>query len=650
MKLQNRLLTVFSLYLLILLSIGLAGTVYSIDSNKRLNNLSGKIFSSQDYINTIRVEINLIYSEILTELLTESDKTDDRAIDSHADRFYDQLEALSRLHSEYPDDSGDLRSRFQEFLLHARWVLKIGGEGSLSDHPDALNVLLEKRNHLFGVFDSIAARYQQGFITGFEEINRHTLEFLFFALVLVLTGFIMAFAVAVVLSRSIARPVNILTETLSFVEKGNFRVHSELERDDEIGTMAKAVNRMSSELDARFRKMTYLQSLLQSILDSVSSMIIAVDENMKITHWNRNAVQFTGVSSEKAIDKVLGEVFPEEILDSGIVQPVIEEKTSVQINKKALYFRNKERYFNYSIYPQRDMLLKGAVILIRDITETVMMEDLMVQSEKMLSVGGLAAGMAHEINNPLAGIVQTISVLKKRLIDGNSLSANRSKAEEAGIDLEKLSEYLESREIPRMFDSITASGRQITEIVENMLSFSRMNSDRKSSHNMEDLLEKTLKLAVTDYDLKKSYDFRQIEIQREFDGHLPPVICEGSKIQQVFLNLLRNGAQAMQEEPGKEHKFILRTAFLKERNMVSLEIEDNGPGMNEEIRKKIFEPFFTTKPEGIGTGLGLSVSFFIIKETHKGELYVKSRKGKGTVFIINLPVDQKSVSPPPSSL
>lgn len=640
----------FSLYLLILLSIGLAGTVYSIDSNKRLNNLSGKIFSSQDYINTIRVEINLIYSEILTELLTESDKTDDRAIDSHADRFYDQLEALSRLHSEYPDDSGDLRSRFQEFLLHARWVLKIGGEGSLSDHPDALNVLLEKRNHLFGVFDSIAARYQQGFITGFEEINRHTLEFLFFALVLVLTGFIMAFAVAVVLSRSIARPVNILTETLSFVEKGNFRVHSELERDDEIGTMAKAVNRMSSELDARFRKMTYLQSLLQSILDSVSSMIIAVDENMKITHWNRNAVQFTGVSSEKAIDKVLGEVFPEEILDSGIVQPVIEEKTSVQINKKALYFRNKERYFNYSIYPQRDMLLKGAVILIRDITETVMMEDLMVQSEKMLSVGGLAAGMAHEINNPLAGIVQTISVLKKRLIDGNSLSANRSKAEEAGIDLEKLSEYLESREIPRMFDSITASGRQITEIVENMLSFSRMNSDRKSSHNMEDLLEKTLKLAVTDYDLKKSYDFRQIEIQREFDGHLPPVICEGSKIQQVFLNLLRNGAQAMQEEPGKEHKFILRTAFLKERNMVSLEIEDNGPGMNEEIRKKIFEPFFTTKPEGIGTGLGLSVSFFIIKETHKGELYVKSRKGKGTVFIINLPVDQKSVSPPPSSL
>ncbi|MBB6480579.1 ATP-binding protein [Spirochaeta isovalerica] len=640
MKIQNRLLAAFSLYLLFLMSVGLAGTIYSINSNRNLNDLSGKIFSSQRHINTIRLEINLIYSEILTDLLNRSDRIDESAIDGHALVFYDELESLSRLHSESPEDSQNLRNRFQEFLLHAKWVAQIGGNRNLADHPDALNTFLERKNRLFDLFDSIAAHYQKGFITSFEEINRHTMEFLLFALVLVLTGFFVAFAVAYILSRSIARPINILTENLSLVEKGIFQVHSDIEGDDEIGRMAKAVNSMSSELDTRFRKMNYLQSLLQSILDSVSSMVIAVDENRLVTHWNRSTAQFTDVTADKATGAAFSDVFPPEILSSDMVIPVLEEKKTLQIEKRSVLYDGRERYYNYSIYPQRHMHLKGAVILIRDITDEVMMHDVMIQSEKMLSVGGLAAGMAHEINNPLAGIIQTISVLKKRLMGGTSVAANATKAEEAGIDLEKMSNYMKLRDIPRMFESIAASGRQITEIVDNMLSFSRKGNDRASSQDMEELIDKTIKLAVTDYDLKKDYDFRQIEIQRDYCGNLPPLVCESSKIQQVILNLLRNGAQAMQGEPEKTHRFIIRTALLKDRNMISIEIEDNGPGMSEEIRKKVFEPFFTTKAEGLGTGLGLSVSYFIVTETHNGELFVKSRLGEGTVFTINLPIQR----------
>jgi signal transduction histidine kinase len=120
--------------------------------------------------------------------------------------------------------------------------------------------------------------------------------------------------------------------------------------------------------------------------------------------------------------------------------------------------------------------------------------------------------------------------------------------------------------------------------------------------------------------------------------------CEGAKIQQVLLNIFSNGAQAMQEVSEKNSdyipRFILRLSRESQTKMLRMEIEDNGPGMDEEIRKRIFEPFFTTKSVGVGTGLGLSVSYFIIVENHGGSMDVMSEPGKGTTFIIRLPLEK----------
>ena len=162
---------------------------------------------------------------------------------------------------------------------------------------------------------------------------------------------------------------------------------------------------------------------------------------------------------------------------------------------------------------------------------------------------------------------------------------------------------------------------------------------------MAELLDQSVNLAGSDYDLKKNYDFRQIEIVREYEADVPSVPCESSKIQQVLLNILRNGAEAMQEVMDKDNRinpcFVLRLKHEKEAGWIRIEIEDNGPGMEESIRKRIFEPFFTTKPTDQGTGLGLSVSYFIITETHEGEMSVNSAPGKGTTFIIRLPIQRK---------
>jgi signal transduction histidine kinase len=286
------------------------------------------------------------------------------------------------------------------------------------------------------------------------------------------------------------------------------------------------------------------------------------------------------------------------------------------------------------IYPILSDMTEGVVVRVDDIGDRVRMEEMMMQSEKMLSVGGLAAGMAHEINNPLAGILQNIQVIRNRLeID---LPANIKAASECGVSLDALRAYMEKRNIFPMMDQVRASGYRAAQIVENMLTFSRKSDHRKFTYYLHDIMEAALELIENDYNTKKNYDFRSIKIIRQYQEAVPPVSCEKTQIQQVFLNILKNGAEAMSSAGVVSPRFMIR-CFREDHHAV-LEIEDNGPGMAQDIQKRIFEPFFTTKEVGVGTGLGLSVSYFIITENHTGILAVDSTPGKGAIFIIKLPL------------
>ncbi len=386
-----------------------------------------------------------------------------------------------------------------------------------------------------------------------------------------------------------------------------------------------------------------LRSYLSNIIDSMPSLLVAVDRDGNVTQWNHRAAQATGLSPEKARFQPLTEVFPRLGDEMERIKTAIRERRVISSPKVPRKKKQETRFEDVTIFPLVANGVEGAVIRVDDVTEQVRLEEMMIQGEKMLSVGGLAAGMAHEINNPLAGMMQTAEVMGIRLGQDFDVPANRKAAEAAGTTMAAIETYMAARGIPRMLDAITASGRRVAAIVDNMLSFARKGDATISSHFLEDLLDKTTELAATDYDLKKQYDFKQIEIRREYAQNAHGVSCEGAKIQQVILNILRNGAQAMQAAGTESPRFIYRTRHEADRHMATMEIEDNGPGMDEATRKRIFEPFFTTKPIGVGTGLGLSVSYFIITENHRGEMSVESSPGTGTKFIIRLPLEGPAV-------
>ena len=244
--------------------------------------------------------------------------------------------------------------------------------------------------------------------------------------------------------------------------------------------------------------------------------------------------------------------------------------------------------------------------------------------------------MAHEINNPLGGMLQSLQNVIRRMSPG--LPANEKDAEACGTRLETIRSYLEKREIFRFLENIRVSGERASHIVENMLSFSRRSESQKAPVDLSELLDKAVELAAHDYDLKKKFDFRHIRIVRLYEPALAPVPCVATEIEQVVFNLLRNAAQAWVTACSRPRRPVSPCSCAGKNGFALIEITDNGPGMDALQLKRIFEPFFTTKEVGVGTGLGLSVSYFIITNNHNGSMSAESSPGKGARFIIRLPL------------
>ncbi|MFV0350539.1 MAG: PAS domain S-box protein [Halodesulfovibrio sp.] len=394
------------------------------------------------------------------------------------------------------------------------------------------------------------------------------------------------------------------------------------------------------------RKLREAHAFTQEILDSMPSVVIGIDEWGRITHCNKKAQEETGCSAEELLGKPLTGQLPRMEAHEATILSALRERKTISLTNQPHESNGSARLESILVFPVYSGELRGAVIRIDDVTDQARIEELILQTEKMMSVGGLAAGMAHEINNPLAGILLGVQNIIRRLEP--EMGGNKKLAEQIGFDLQSMGQYLEARGIRNLLFGIKDSGERAARIVSNMLSFARQSQSHHLVTRLDLLMDKCIELASTDYDLKKKYDFKQITIERDYAPETPEVLCSPQELEQVMLNLLKNAAYALNSDYASKSSPRITVRLRRDEDSAHIEVEDNGPGIKETNKRQVFEPFFTTKQPGEGTGLGLSVSYFIITRNHGGKIWLDTEYRSGARFCINLPAAQEGASSQPA--
>ncbi len=398
---------------------------------------------------------------------------------------------------------------------------------------------------------------------------------------------------------------------------------------------------ISDDITERVRDQEALresESLYRSLVETTGTGYLVLDENGHVVDANQEYVRLTGHS---AIEEIVNRRVDEWAADYDKERNIEEVKKCL----RAGYVRDLQvDYVNGEggVVPVEVNATvvetqggKQIIALCRDVSERNRMQELMVQTEKMVSVGGLASGMAHELNNPLGAILQGLQNINRRVAPDSE--KNREAARELDLDLKLMADYLEKRGIYRIMQQMSDAGLRASDIVKYMMRFSRSAEVQHSPENLIKLVDSTLSLAAIDYELDTKYSFRTIEVVREYDQSAGEVLCAASEIQQVLLNLFKNAAQALLDKVSGGVRAVITVRIFKKDGMACVEVEDNGPGMSEATRKRVFEPFFTTRRVGEGTGLGLSVAYFIITQEHRGTMSAQSSPGKGATFRVCLP-------------
>ncbi len=380
----------------------------------------------------------------------------------------------------------------------------------------------------------------------------------------------------------------------------------------------------------------------RSIFDNAQEGIYQTSFEGRMLAVNTAFAAMFGYDSPEEVIEMLDSVGKKLYLEESDREILLEAlRTKGTLTNRELKMKRKDgRIVWITMNARKTEAQDGTVIIegsLMDITQRKLNEQRMIQSEKMMSVGGLAAGMAHEINNPLAVIISSVQSLQRRL--SRETAKNLKTAEDCGAQYSAIVEYVERSGCSKVLEGMYEAGIRAATIVRGMLSFSRKSDSDFELRDLCELMDGALTLVMNDYDFKRDYDFRKIKITKDFGSDSLIVACDGNEIQQVFLNLLKNGAEAMGEKKYSQEEtpcFVLRSYALGD--VAVMEIEDNGPGMGVDVRNRIMEPFFTTKSVGRGTGLGLSISYFIITDRHKGAMDVISEPDIGTRFIVKLPL------------
>lgn len=372
-----------------------------------------------------------------------------------------------------------------------------------------------------------------------------------------------------------------------------------------------------SRLEKQIGEFERLKEFNENIVESIKMGIFTLDLNDRVESWNAEMEAMYALPRAEAIGRPVADIFPQSFLQPFLAahdQPGTHHLSKVKLELRAPdgNTTGEIRTANLAIAPllTRDFVSVGSIVMIEDITERVRLEGQLTQAEKLSSIGLLAAGVAHEVNTPLAVISSYAQMLQKYTRDDQKLQP--------------------------VLEKITQQTFRASEIVNNLLNFSRTSSTVFASLDLNAVLRETLTLL--DHQLRTS----RITVEIDLQTPLPRIYGSQGKLQQVFLNLLLNAKDAMADNPNGG---VLRLSTSSVGNEVSVGIDDTGGGIDPEHLNRIYDPFFTTKNaprkgQHKGTGLGLSVSYGIVQE-HSGRIQVNSTLGIGTTFRLDFPVENR---------
>jgi len=358
-------------------------------------------------------------------------------------------------------------------------------------------------------------------------------------------------------------------------------------------------------------KMQHFMNILQNSADG----IIFFDENEKVTLWNKGAEQIFGYTSEEMIGRDCNNLLPRHLQEQNELKFIAEqvEKKGFLSGYETERITKDQRKITVSITKSPcydpDGNYIGSSSIVRDITESKKLQEQLQKSEKLASIGQLMAGIGHEIGTPL-NVISGCAEYLLYVMDED---------DEKRADLETI---------------VTETDR-ITKLIQQILDYTRKKKPKLKKVDINNILRNVLSLI--ERQLAKS----NIQVNVEYDQRLKKIRCDEGQIQQVFLNILMNAWQAIKDNG--EISIMTKTRNTKDSNgFVEIIFTDTGGGIKEDIIDHIFEPFFSTKETGKGTGLGLSICKQIIQD-HYGNIEVKSEYGKGSQFIVQLPINHNSV-------
>jgi PAS domain S-box-containing protein len=507
-----------------------------------------------------------------------------------------------------------------------------------------------------------------------------------------LTALFVALGSGLFISRSISKPLAKLRAAATEIGKGHLDTEIKVESNDEIGLLADAFKKMTGDLRKTTTSIDNLNREISErkraedkyrlIFENSAVAITVADDQERLVSWNGFAERLLGMNKQDLYLKPIKSFYPAEEWKK-IRSCDVRQKGMQHHLETSMIRKDGSRIHvdvSLSVFENSKDQTKSSIGIIRDITERKKaeherqlaekrlnlaceeleranrelreMQSRQVQNAKMISIGQLAAGVAHELNTPVGFVGYNFSTLRNYVSKMQELlgmyvelAGDLDTLEESEL-LNKLQIIENSRDsmqmdyivddLAQLFEDSQQGLERITNIVTSLKDFSRIDElTDLDKYNINDGIETTLVVARNEIKYHADVETELSEV--------PSIICNAGQINQVILNLLVNAAQAIKSQERDDRGLIqIRTYSTDEE--VFCEISDNGPGIEPDNLEHIFDPFFTTKPVGVGTGLGLSISYDIITAKHKGNLVVDSSVGKGTTFTIELPIKSDKIS------